>query len=358
MLTKALDNLDLPLSPIFIDFLARWMDGSVFDHQPWPDQLSEELSNNRAIVDSAEMNLDRLSTSQVGHDAIEDVYRWFREFAMGKSDLLVQLHKQYDFMAIVGIARTGGSYLTTELFAALGFNPEHVPSGVAHDGFPDARPFNLRGQNNSWIDTLMRTSEYLVMVERYFAGSNTGKRIIPKKLTKAVYAGSFFKVILGINAEYLVTIRHPIACCISTYDKSGGFPADGRFKIRSTIERWVQRDLIETGISNVALAQMDYFDAYVRYWEQFHINLALSGLLANGAVRIVAFGKESMEEVAQSLHTRFHSNRSAASFVARTGRDAEHVQWIERSEQAMDRVEAAWSVVGLPFPRKMLATCS
>jgi hypothetical protein len=41
---------ELPLSPVFIDFVARWLDARGFADERWFDQISETLSNPMAAL--------------------------------------------------------------------------------------------------------------------------------------------------------------------------------------------------------------------------------------------------------------------------------------------------------------------
>jgi hypothetical protein len=355
-----LSTHDVPLSPVFINFVTRWLDRDWTSAEKWHDQLSEELSNaNRRMAHAAGFALAKITTDPIGEQAIEKAYSWFHALATGNMRPLRRLHSRFDFIAIVGIPRNGGSYLTTELFSALGYSPTSVPAAIAHDGVPDARPFRLKRRANSWIDSLMSMSEYLTMLELFFEPTeHRARTIVPKKLTKAVYAGPLFRTVLGPRAEYFVTVRHPISSCVSTYEKSGGLPIDGKIKTRSAMEQWIARDLVLTGVTPSELQQLSYFTAYVRYWEQFHINLAMSGLLAHQKLHIVPYGKDSMEGTAQSFHQRFDNHQAPANFVATEGKDGLHQDWVARSEEAINRVYNAWKLVGLQFPVESLRGCA
>src|SRR5690606_26151326 len=103
------------------------------------------------------------------------------------------------------------------------------------------------------------------------------------------------------------TVRHPVASAISTYEKSGGLPENGKFAVRGNIEEWVRRDLAYTGVDPAAILQMDYFDAYLRYWEQYHYYVATTGLSANRNITVVPYNAAHMTAVARRWHTRFES---------------------------------------------------
>jgi len=164
------DAWEFAVSPPFIDFLARWLDGATFTDEAWPDQQSELLSSAlKSMRKRAEMRLQRVITHEKARAAIDDVWRIYRELCAGRSDALAEIHERFEFVAVVGIPRTGGSYLTAELFAALGYDPRCVPATIAHDGFPDAGPFSLSPGVNSWIGTLLGVSDGAVSIFDYLS---------------------------------------------------------------------------------------------------------------------------------------------------------------------------------------------
>lgn len=348
-----LTDRELPVSPVFIDFLAHIVDRRPFQDEIWHDQRSEQLNMaQRELVQRAPKDAERIMASPQGRQAIARAYQWLLALLTGNTAALRELQMRFHFVNIIGIPRTGGSYLTQELFRALGYAPEKVHHALAHDGFPEAGPFQLNPGSNSWIVSLQTMAEYLVMVETFFQNGNrhSGKIVVPKKLTKGIYAGGFFHRVLGEAVEHIFTVRHPATSCISTYEKSGGLPADGRFTVRSNIEEWCRRDLLYTGVSNEQLPQMSYFDAYLRYWELYHLYIATTGLSANRDMRVVAYGKAGMEQLAGSFHRRYDSSCSPDAFeVSASGRER-HPDWIAQARPVIDRVAAVWAQVGLPFP--------
>lgn len=108
----------------------------------------------------------------------------------------------------------------------------------------------------------------------------------------------------GPDAEYIVTLRHPLAACISTYEKSGGLAPNGLFQTRSNIEEWAQRDIVTGGTAPERVAAMDYFEAYARYWTFYHQQLAISGLAWEQLWTIAPYGKERLMGLAQTLAGR------------------------------------------------------
>jgi hypothetical protein len=347
-----LTDHELPISPVFIRFLAQALSGRPFDGENWAEQRSEALSPNDRDPRAESGAVAMVMGSEMGRERLTRAYTLLFALLTGDLAPLHDLQSRYHFVSFVGIPRTGGSYLTAELFRALGMQPERVANGLAHDSFPEAGPFQLQDGINSWVMSMKTMAEYLTMVETCFGDRkpHSGKIVVPKKLTKSAYSGGFFHHVFGEQAEYVLTVRHPVASCVSTYEKSGGLPADGRFVVRSNIEEWCRRDLRYLGCGAELIENMDYFDAYLRYWEQYQLSVALTGLSASRNLRVVAFGKAELEACARAYHDRYSSGLQASEFQVSEKARRLHPDWIERACPAIDRVEAAWKLAGLRFP--------
>lgn len=348
-----LTDKELPVSPAFVDFMSHVIEGRPFEAREWSEQLSETLSDaQREMTARAQQEAAKVIADERGRAAIMRVYQWLLAMLTGDVQALGQIQLHYHFVNVIGIPRTGGSYLTTELYRALGYDPHKVPTALAHDGFPEAGPFLIRKGENSWIVSLQTMAEYLVMVEMYFAQAkrHSGKIVVPKKLTKGIYAGGFFQRVLGRTVEHVFTVRHPVTACVSTYEKSGGLPGNGRFAIRSNIEEWILRDLVYTGRQQQELAQMDYFEAYLRYWELYHLYIATTGLSATPDLRVIAYGKGRFERLAASFHRRYESDLEIPEFKVRDEPRQRHPDWTARAEPVVRRVADVWSRVGILFP--------
>lgn len=347
-----LTDKEFPVSPVLIDFLHRHIEGRDFEVS-WHDQLSEELvpahaeERQKAAVAVAEQVLQH----PAGQKAIFRSYELLTALLVGQPDRLRSFHERYRFVCVVGCPRHGGSYLTKQLFLALGLDPDSVPNAIAHDGFPDASPFLFKENYNSLTTMIQNMAEYLAMVEVFFANSRLFDNavIVPKKATKAAYHGAFFNAAFGPETEYWITLRHPLAACISTYEKSTGLPVDGKFRVRGNIEEWARRDNEYTGADPQLLPERDYFDVYLRYWEQYHCNLVLTGLTANRNCRLVPYGRESMMGVAQGWFTRYRNKGRVEEFRVFDKRDR-HPEWRPRADASVRRVAAVWEQAGISFP--------
>ena len=353
-----LTDKEFPVSPVFIDFLHRYLSEARFETN-WHDQLSEELvTPQENIQQKATSVAAQVLENPAGQQTIYRSYELLTAIMTGVPEKLRPFQERYRFICIVGCPRHGGSYLAKQLFLALGMDPDQVANVVAHDGFPDASPFDFKEGYNAHTNMTHNMAEYLAMVEIFFSNSRLFNNLImvPKKATKAAYHGAFFNMVFGPNTEYVITLRHPLAACISTYEKSTGLPQDGKFKVRGNIEEWARRDNVFTGEDPQGILGRDYFDVYLRYWEQYHYNLALTGLGANRNWTVVVYGRERMMKLAQSYFTRFRSKGGAEEFKVFDNRKR-HPEWKKKAEHAVARVSAVWRSVGLIFPVDEIMEC-
>lgn len=143
-------------------------------------------------------------------------------------------------------------------------------------------------------------------------------------------------------------MRHPTASCISTFEKSGGLPTDGKFKIRSHIESWISRD-IEYLTGKKPDESDDYFDCYLQYWENFHYSLVSSGLFGNRNVSILPFTSKHLNSAATSFYQRFDSSSEVDNFITKK-RKAPSPEWVSKGDEAVSRVANMWRSFGHAFP--------
>lgn len=354
-----LTDRELPVSPAFIHFLAQFIGEKPSGSEIWADQISEVLVPNGRDEQATAQAAAQVMGSALGRQSLTRAYSLLFALLSGDTAQLREFQSRFHFVTVIGIPRTGGSYLTAELFRALSLVPEHIPNALAHDSFPVAGAFELQPGMNSWMVSLKTLAEYFTMVEVFFKkqAPHSGKIVVPKKLTQAAYAGGLFHRALGEGAEHVLTLRHPVAACVSTYEKSGGLPPRGTFSVRSNIEEWCRRDLHYLGLGPQQINAMDYFDVYLRYWEQYHIALATTGLSASRQVRVVAFDQCALHSVAQEFHVLYASRLQPSEFRVSDRARSLHPEWVKRAQPSIDRVAALFKSVGLEFPVEKIDAC-
>jgi hypothetical protein len=345
-----LTDSHVPPSEQFVQFLDTWLAGAQFDGSSWAKHRFERPPAIGAYpaLDGA---LDRVADSADGMRHLARAYELFAGLLVGETDAIRRLQEEFRFILVVGAPRSGGKYLTKQLFRALGHDPLRVPAALAHDGFPEAGPWRFDRLGNGWTESLHSMAEYLVMVEMFFQSSDHGRPVtVPKKATKAVYAPGLFHDIL--RGECILTVRHPVPACMSTYDTAGGLPEDRRFAQRNNIEILWARDLLSTGMTETGIKELDYFDAYLRYWEDYHVRLAMSGLTFS---RVVTYGEQRFMDEARRMANVFEAPASAVEKFHVSDRRDLHPDWVMRAEPALRRIDELWTRVGLKFPLAEIA---
>ncbi len=356
-----LTDAHIPPSVPFLEFLDSWLAGVEFDGSSWASYGQErpERLGRRLSPGASQQLRQRIGESDAGMRHLGRAYELFVALLIGDVDAIRAVQQRFRFVLVVGAPRSGGKYLTKELFRALGHDPSRVPAVLAHDGFPEAAPWRFDRSGTTWVESLHTMAEYLAMVEVFFAAADRHDDhiVVPKKATKAAYAPGLFQSVLGACADGVITIRHPVPSCISTFESAGGLPADHRFVQRGNIERLWARDLLSAGFSEREVADMDYFDAYLRYWEDYHVRLAMSGSNVTRHYRVVAYGAGRLMGEARRNADRFGPPAGDVEEFHVTDRRDRHPEWIARAEPALRRVGDQWARVSMTFPLDEIAEC-
>lgn len=285
MVNISFSDKDLPLSAAFVNFVYRHLYKfepiNTWVHAGEEGTINSEETNEVIALEYASKLFKEKSAKFL--PIIQQVYQYFGSFLTGNTDRLKPFFDKHRFVCIVGIPRTGGTYLTKRLLQQCGIDPMVLANMLAHDGYPNTPLFHINeARQNVNTMALMQFAEFIVAVEmfcdRYPIIDNTGRYVFIKKATKAAYNGALWNFVLGGNIQYLITMRHPYDSMTSTVDKSGGYPKDGKFVMRSKIEEWMYKDSIFYNIGGSVLTQK-YEDVYEYFWRNYHLMMYLSGML-------------------------------------------------------------------------------
>jgi hypothetical protein len=356
-LTLSLDDTELPASPAFIDFLHTFLTDAKPTVARWYAQDEEELLVGRDAFAGIQEKGRAVMSRPDGVERVVQSYRYFKEMLIGRPATLERL-KHFSFFFVIGIPRSGGTYLTKQLFRAAQLDYTRVQTALAHDGFPNLALLSFEEKTNLHTNSILQLAEYLTMVEMYFTryGKLAYKSavVVPKKFTKAVYNFPLIKEIFGTDSYYLITLRHPLAMIRSTLEKSGGLPEGGRFAVRSAIEQWALQDWRRWGTTDQELGRMTYFDVMLEYWKRYHYQMALSGLPRMPTARIITYGRERMTQAAQTLFDELGVTLVPEEFkIAEPAAfDPQHAA---QADLALEQVARFWRDLGLPFPQADLA---
>ena len=356
-LTLTLTDADLPASPAYIEFLYATLSGDRYHVAEWYAQEDESLVRDPNRFSDITEKAKKVSRDPRGNKHLLRSYRFFKELLTGNMDTLKAMQR-FHFYFIIGIPRTGGTYLTKQLFRASDIDYRQVQNAVAHDGFPHLANLSFRESGNLHTNGLLQLAEYLAMVEIFF--DERGKRIhdgrivVPKKFTKAVYYFDLIRELFVDNADYLVTLRHPLSVTQSVLDKSGGMPADGKFVVRSAIERWAANDWIYRGVPEDEVLEMDYVECMLGYWKRFHFQMAMAGIPAMPGARLVPYGEKYMTDTVNTYFRAFDVNLQPETFKV-APRPEFPAAARAAADRVLDDVAAFWTSMGMTFPAEQVA---
>ena len=134
-----------PPSSEFIDFVEKWTSNEPFDGMSWAEYGQERVKmlGRRTPTPDLLERTERLTEADEGKQYISRAYELFVALLIGDVATLQPIQEKFRFMLVVGIPRSGGKYITKQLFRALGHDPKTVPDVLGHDGFPDAGPWRF-----------------------------------------------------------------------------------------------------------------------------------------------------------------------------------------------------------------------
>lgn len=352
-LKLTLTDDEIPISPSFVEFLYNTIKGEAQHVGEWFRQDEESLASNQGRFEGIQEKANFVLSDKGGKACVLQSYRLFKELLTGKPEVLKHFQK-YHFYFVVGIPRTGGTYLTKQLFRAADIDYTTVQNALAHDGFPHLAQLSFK-KGNANTNGLLQLAEYLTMVDVFFKGNkvkNTENRIIvPKKFTKAVYNFGLIKEVFGKNAHFIITVRHPLEMIQSVLDKSGGMPKGKKFQIRSTIERWAMEDWIYYGTPEEEVKKMAYIDVLLGYWKRYHYQIAMAAIPTMEHTMVVPYGVNPMEQSVKTLFKELGSGLKPEAFKVSEPPKFTKTE-TAKAQKVVDDVAHFWQSMGLKFPAK------
>jgi hypothetical protein len=351
--TLTLKDTDLPTSPAFVEFLHTDLTGGEFYAGSWHAQDEESLASNEGRFENLTDKIAFVLSKPEGRQRVLQSYRYFKEMLTGRPDTIKTIQR-YRFFFVIGIPRTGGTYMTKQLFRGAGMDYRKVQNALAHDGFPHLGTLAFQEQGgNIHTSGLLQLAEYLTMVDLYFTKygrlAYNGGIVVPKKFTKGVYSFPLIHEVIGNNAEYIITLRHPLAMVQSVLDKSGGMPKGGIFNVRSAIERWALDDWLKWGVDEAVVKQMSYIDVFLGYWKRYHYQIAMEAIPTMAATHLLPYGRSHMMGAVKKFYADFGSNLEPEPFKEAPKPDF-GAQDNQKGDAVVQQVALFWKSLGLSFP--------
>ncbi len=358
------DLKHFPMSPMFAQMLYHLKFVGSAEHF-WGDQVSEGL----LIPDSQKAEERRQAVIKelndpLFHSLITKTYNVFGDLLTGVKGELGSVCENRRFFFVVAGPRQGGSYLTKELYRAVGVAPEKVPEVLAHDGHPTGGPFWFTTHNGMTLpftkSVMLQLAEWLVLSDYQFKDLKPvdGLKTIIKKSTRMLHYPELVRELPVPDMEWVSVVRHPVSACVSVYEKSGGLPDNGLFPAvpRSMIEAWVSESWARDGFSREQVSRQPYFRAYLHYWQRYHQTLVAGGLLrGNGKASVLGYHPAKMEGFIRRQIARFGvaDNSEPETFFANQKARARHPDWVTQADPVIQGVHELWQTFGLGLPSEI-----
>ncbi|TDX58907.1 hypothetical protein [Orenia marismortui] len=241
-----------------------------------------------------------------------------------------------EFYFIVGVGRTGGTYLMKEVSKALEFPMKKLLPSIIHDTLPSAgfimdgldrdkvgwtniEKWNIGWRKpNNYFNLLFEIASFLVYIKRTVGNQ---KKIVKKKDWLCLCL-NLLDEIFGEQANYIITVRHPAAITASKLDKQGalGVRVNNKEKRRRLF----------------------------KIWEVIYTETLRDGI-PQGEITPVLYGPD-MDEF---LYNFFRNNglEDKPEGVKIANRNYDYEYWNqEEFINRMERVKELWDWHGLDFP--------
>jgi hypothetical protein len=296
-----------PISRSFLIFLAKEFGGSIEydDSVYWGDQHLE-LNQQPADISNLSNTISLIKDRDDVKFLINKAHHIAANLLISNKELISSIQNDYKFYLIVSPPRSGGTYITKNLYTSLGVNPKSLPSFFGHDGFPSVNHDWYTKNNGVYANfvqtTLWQFSEWLTMSDYYLPKiiDNSGKKVVIIKMINSYNNLNFFRSLLGGDACFILNRRPIIDLYFSVADKAGGIVGDAiPVEPRNNIEKWIIKENLSRGSCDNNINK-SYIEALGRYYYVFYMKLLVGGFM-DGEHKVVNYNQQSMGSLYNSI---------------------------------------------------------
>ena len=210
-------SVELPLNNAFISYCAgispadEWNFGGIDGHK------DKSKSLNFDCVGSFLSSLKSGKTPARKH-VVDFALKLFTDYWAGKN-IIEENFSDSLFYFIIGPQRSGGTYLLTQMYQAIGLDYSSVSRAVVRDSIPGSK-YLVRGQIQAKeeIFAIFELCQFLA-----WAKEELEQPVVIQKNTCYVHWIHTLDRLFGKQAHYLVTARAPTACVASYIQLALGF---------------------------------------------------------------------------------------------------------------------------------------
>ncbi|WP_018249188.1 hypothetical protein [Orenia marismortui] len=265
---------------------------------------------------------------------INEVLELFNAIINKQDDIVNKYIGRKEFHFIIGMNRTGGTYLQSEVSRAFDWPMQKMIKSLVHDGIP--YPMFIKGDkhnrvyvesNLAWrrpenyYNFIFQLSQFLVYINQV---AKDKKKVVLKNV-RFSHSISLLDRIFGDSANYLITVRHPAAI---------GF---------SLFENTLKSSYNDVTIDDAPMALVNYLIK----WKNTYTEILRDGL-PKGEITPILFSEMDMFLVD---FFKKHGFDSEPSGLRITPRNYDYDCWDGKEvNDIMNQIEKLWSFYGLDFP--------
>lgn len=292
----SLSDSSFPASGAFIDFLLCFVEGRQFSDVGWEDQVTEGFSGgDRSIDKCASRNARALLALPRGRELIAYFYKVVHALLSSDFSFLRREFAGYKFSYVVGVPRSGGTFLLRRLLlhhnSCAAYPVSLLPALAIHDGTPDVSLPGALPVLSSLNRNVVQLAELFVALKLLYPRKCT----VVKKMSRYAFAGPLLSSVFPSPRLLYVTIRHPCNVALSTLDKCGAGArfrsGSSQFAVRCAIDEQVLQSVCSFyGFSSPGVFSMSYVKCFALYWRLFY--LSLLGSFGTEHVILLRYGDE------------------------------------------------------------------
>ena len=351
-----------------LDPSLRWKARGLSGHDEHRDgdarALVEAHEETIAAIRDAEQ-IDKIPTSSF------EIYKRamsFSEMIRDGGDLCDQVFMGKVFNFVIGIQRSGGTYLMKQILQANNIDIYSLPMPLILDDTPSVRI--LLAANNNADNNLQCLYQFL----QFLAISEVAFHNKPIIVNKNIFLGHWLHhvdALIGKQSNYIITIRNPFECFISFLEFGISLEANKSVKfdmpVSALIEKLGSRIKISadetsggslfTAVNNFKFISVEEWDSltawkqFLLYWESYYSIIPRQLPLKGNTIPVVygtAF-KEVVDQLTPKTNNQVEVNivsreRNYTKLIDQFGFRADDLS------SAHERVTREWRLVGMEFP--------
>ncbi|SPF44564.1 hypothetical protein SBF1_310047 [Candidatus Desulfosporosinus infrequens] len=240
---------------------------------------------------------------------------------------------------VAGATRTGGTFLTSKLFEVFKMRLEDFNLHMVHDTLPNM-PKSFPNEVNELPNFLFELAQVIVWIKREFKNSH----IAIKKRTSFEYYLPLLYNIFGDNAEYILTIRHPVPSGFSMAKKKG-------IEVNSHCSPAWWYDLIESrkGLSGRKWDRLNCIERFAMYWQICYEAVAKNRNYKQ-KIKVVPYNKHSFQDLISYIAYKYHGNNVILNDFIVTAKDYKGTWSKDYMDNVIEQVNYHWELSRLKFP--------